>query len=144
MKSITTIMLSFALSAVIICGSIPYGECADAKDDLAISEKTVSDSKKEDNQLNEETTPLHDLKKQFEEEKETKTALEDELSYREAQVAKFRGRLDTSQSRILDIEDKIARVRTEVEDLGDNLTDLEEEMKGRAIAAPVVNSGYCW
>ncbi len=70
---------------------------------------------------------LHNLGKQFEEEKKTKAALETELSYRDTATTELQEKLKSSQSRILYLEDEIAKGKSEIERLQLQLSNIKGE-----------------
>jgi len=70
---------------------------------------------------------LHDLGKQFEEEKKAKATLETELSYRDATTAELQEKLKGSQSRILYLEGEIAKGKGEIEEIQRQLSELRGE-----------------
>ncbi len=72
-------------------------------------------------------TRLHDLEEQFEEEKNNKAALENELSYRDAVTAELQEKLKSSQSRILSLEDEIAKDKSEIKGLQLQLSNIKGE-----------------
>jgi chemotaxis protein MotB len=70
---------------------------------------------------------LRNLENQFEKEKKTKAALETELSYRDVATSELQKKLKSSQSRILSLEDEIAKGKNVVENLQRQLSGLKGE-----------------
>ena len=70
---------------------------------------------------------LHDLGRQLEEEKKAKAALETELSYRDVATSELQEKLKSSQTRILFLEDEIAKGKNVVENLQRQLSGLKGE-----------------
>jgi len=70
---------------------------------------------------------LNNLEKQLEEEKKVKAALETELTYRDAATTELQEKLKSSQSRILFLEDEIAKGKGEIERLQLKLSNITGE-----------------
>jgi len=70
---------------------------------------------------------LHNLGKQFEEEKKTKAALEAELSYRDTATTELQEKLKSSQSRILYLDGEIAKGKGEIKEIQHQLSELRGE-----------------
>ena len=91
-----------------------------------ISELTNSISMK-DQRLSEFEAKLHNLEKQFQKEKKTNEALRAELSSRDAVAKELKGKLKSSQSRVLYLEDEIAKGGNELKNLQRHLSEVKGE-----------------
>jgi len=85
---------------------------------------------------------LHDLGKQFEEEKKAKAALETELSYRDAATTELQEKLKSSQLRILSLEDEIAKDKSEIERLQLQLSNIKGEKDNTEIKIGQLKTTY--
>ena len=99
-------------------------ELASARERVSELENTIS---VKNQGISSFETRLHDLEEQFEEEKNNKAALENELSYRDAVTAELQEKLKSSQSRILSLEDEIAKDKSEIKGLQLQLSNIKGE-----------------
>ena len=91
-----------------------------------ISELTNSISMK-DKELSEFEAKQRNLEKQFQKEKETNEALRAEILSRDAVAKELKGKLESSQSRVLTLENKIAKGGNELKTLQRHLSQVKGE-----------------
>ena len=114
-------------------------ELKNASERISQLENTIS---AKDQDLSAFEEKLHDMGKQLEQEKTTKAALENELSYRDAATAGLREKLKHSHSRVLILEDKIAKATDTIEKLERQISTLKGEKTSTVARLGQLKSTY--